>query len=111
MRVSRVPVSYRSHRLFHPLSPLGLILRLVPRRHATRRPLPVAIVNPSAIAQARRAPIFENGILKLGVDRFQNVYTEGYLDIHLHSVEVCCRPATDDLGVGGVLMQIGRAHV
>ena len=93
-----------SHRLFHPFSRLSPILRHVLQRHATRRSLPVAIAAPeSAMAQARRARIVENGILKSGVHRFQNVYPEGYLDIHLHSMEVCCRPA-NDLGVGRVLV-------
>ena len=67
-------------------------------------PLPVAIVTPLAMAQARRAPIFENGILKSGVYKIQNIYTETYLDIHLHSMEVCCRPA-NDLGVGRGLVR------
>ena len=56
------------------------------------------------MAQARRAPIFENGILKSGVYKIQNLFTESYLDIHLHSMEVCCSPA-NDLGVGGGLVR------
>ena len=100
-----------SHRLLHPFSRLSLILRHVLQRHVTRRSLPVAIAAPeSAMAQARRAPIFENGILKPGVHRFQNVYTEGYLNIHLHSMEVCCRHA-NDLGVGRVLVSLSFSPV
>jgi hypothetical protein len=36
--------------------------------------------------------IFENGKLKPGIYKIQNVYTESYLDIKIHSMEVCCRP-------------------
>ena len=56
------------------------------------------------MAQARRAPIFENGILKSGVYKIQNLFSEGYLDIHLHSMEVCCRPV-NDLAVGRGLVR------
>ena len=73
-------------------------------RPATCRPPAVTIVAPSNMAQACRAPIFENGILKSGVYKIQNIYTETYLDIHLHSMEVCCRPA-NDLGVGRGLVR------
>ena len=41
------------------------------------------------------SPIFENGKLKPGIYKIQNLYTETYLDIHQHSKEVCCRPARD----------------
>ena len=45
----------------------------------------------------RRDPptIFEGERLKSGVYKIQNLYTEGFLDIHLHSMEACCRPAND----------------
>jgi len=39
--------------------------------------------------------IFGDGKLKPGVYKIQNVHTENYLDIHLNSMEVCCRPAKD----------------
>ena len=39
--------------------------------------------------------IFEGGRLKSGVYKIQSLYTETFLDIHLHSMEVCCRPAND----------------
>jgi len=43
--------------------------------------------------------IFENGKLKPGIYKIQNLYTEGFVDIHEHSREMCCRPARD-LGDG-----------
>ena len=45
----------------------------------------------------RRGPpaIFEGEKLKPGVYKIQNLYAETFLDIHLHSMEVCCRPAKD----------------
>ena len=39
--------------------------------------------------------IFENGRLKPGIYKIQNLYTQTYLDIHEHSREMCCRPARD----------------
>ena len=49
-------------------------------------------------------PVFEGGRLQPGVYKIQNIYTEAYLDAHLHSMEVCCRPA-NDLGVGRGLVR------
>jgi len=49
--------------------------------------------------------IFQNGKLKPGVYKFQNLLTETYLDIHLHSTELCCRPAKD-LAAGRGLWKI-----
>ena len=49
-------------------------------------------------------PVFEGGRLQPGVYKIQNIYTETYLDIHLHSMELCCRPA-NDLGVGRGLVR------
>ena len=43
--------------------------------------------------------IFEGGILKPGIYKIQNIYTETFLDIEVHSRGVCCRPAKD-LGEG-----------
>ena len=48
--------------------------------------------------------VFEGGKLKPGVYKIQNIYTEAYLDIHLHSMEMCCRPA-NDLGAGRGLVR------
>jgi len=39
--------------------------------------------------------IFENGKLKAGIYKIQNLYTQGYVDIHEHSREVCCRPVQE----------------
>lgn len=37
--------------------------------------------------------IFRDGKLQPGIYKIQNLYTETYLDIELHSRGVCCRPA------------------
>ena len=39
--------------------------------------------------------IFENGRLKPGIYKIQNLHSQTYLDIHEHSREMCCRPARD----------------
>ena len=39
--------------------------------------------------------IFEDGKLKPGIYKIQNLYSEAFLDIHEHSREMCCRPARD----------------
>ena len=39
--------------------------------------------------------IFQDGKLKPGVYRIQNVESETYLDFHLRSMELCCRPPKD----------------
>lgn len=61
------------------------------------------------MAPRRRAPptIFEGENLKSGVYKIQNLHTENYLDIHLHSMEVCCRPA-NNLADGRGLWEIRR---
>ena len=38
--------------------------------------------------------IFEDGKLKPGLYKIQNLQSKTYLDIHEHSMEVCCRPAS-----------------
>ncbi|KAF9781773.1 hypothetical protein BJ322DRAFT_1111696 [Thelephora terrestris] len=43
----------------------------------------------------RTSPIFQDGKLKPGIYKIQNLYSETYLDIHRHSKQVCCRPAGD----------------
>ena len=50
------------------------------------------------------ASIFENGKLKPGIYKIQNLRSETYLDIYRHSKELCCRPARD-LGDGGGLVR------
>ena len=47
--------------------------------------------------------IFENGKLKPGFYKIQNLFSETYLDIHRHSREVCCRPAQDIEGGRGIV--------
>lgn len=61
------------------------------------------------MAPAQRSPptIFEGERLKSGVYKIQNLYTEGFLDVHLHSMELCCRPAKD-LADGRGLWEIRR---
>jgi len=39
--------------------------------------------------------IFKNGKLKPGIYKIQNIFTETYVDIEVHSRGVCCRPAKD----------------
>ena len=48
--------------------------------------------------------IFENGNLKPGIYKIQNIYTETFLDIEVHSREMCCRPKRD-LGEGRGLVR------
>ena len=43
--------------------------------------------------------IFENGKLKPGIYKIQNIKSEAYLDIEVATREVCCRPA-QNLGEG-----------
>ena len=38
-------------------------------------------------------PIFEDGRLRPGIYKIQNIFTETYVDIEVHSRTVCCRPA------------------
>jgi len=49
------------------------------------------------------ASIFENGKLKPGIYKIQNLRSETYLDIHRHSKELCCRPARDLEDGGGLV--------
>ena len=43
--------------------------------------------------------IFRDGKLKPGIYKIQNIYSEAYVDIEVHSREMRCRPA-NDLGEG-----------
>ena len=43
--------------------------------------------------------IFQDGKLKPGIYKIQNIETETYLDVEVHLREVCCRPA-ENLGEG-----------
>ena len=49
--------------------------------------------------------IFEDGILKSGVYKIQNIQSETYIDIEVHTRELCCRSA-GNLGEGRGL--VGR---
>jgi len=51
------------------------------------------------------ASIFENGMLKPGIYKIQNLHSETYLDIIRHTKELCCRPARD-LEDGGGLVRL-----
>jgi hypothetical protein len=57
--------------------------------------------------------IFENGMVKPGVYKIQNLYAETYLDIHEHSRELCCRPVSDlDSGKGLVCpCELSTVHI
>ena len=48
--------------------------------------------------------IFEDGKLKPGIYKIQNIETENYLDVEVHTRQVCCRPARD-LGEGRGLVR------
>ena len=48
-------------------------------------------------------PILQNGRLRPGIYKIQNIHTETFLDIHQHSKEVCCRPARDLEDGGGLV--------
>ena len=49
--------------------------------------------------------IFKDGKLKPGTYKIQNIYTETFLDIEIHSRGMCCRPARD-LGEGRGLVRL-----
>lgn len=49
-------------------------------------------------------PNFRDGRLQPGIYKLQNIYTETYLDIEVHSREVVCRPIKD-LGEGRGLVR------
>ena len=39
--------------------------------------------------------IFKDGKLKAGIYKIKNIQTETYMDIEVHTREVCSRPAKD----------------
>ena len=51
--------------------------------------------------------IFDDGKLKPGTYKIQNLYSQTYLDIHEHSRETCCRPV-GDLENGRGLVRLSR---
>jgi hypothetical protein len=52
--------------------------------------------------------IFEDGRLKPGTYKVQNIYARTYLDVVEHSRRMCCRPAQDLEEGGGI---VRRYHV
>ena len=54
--------------------------------------------------------IFQGGKLKPGIYKIQNIYTDNYLDIEVHSRGMCCRPAKD-LGEGRGLVSLCKSPV
>ena len=54
--------------------------------------------------------IFKDGKLKPGIYKIQNIQTENYVDIEVHSRELCCRPAKD-LGEGRGLVSVYPSFV
>ena len=71
-----------------------------------RVPHVVALVlqtmNPNSTSDS--SSIFKGEKLKSGIYKIQNLYTQTYADIHEHSRDVCCRPATA-LGEGRGLVR------
>jgi len=63
--------------------------------HVVTLALPAMTQNPIGDS----CSIFKDGKLKSGIYKIQNILTENYLDIEVHSRQVCCRPAKD-LGEG-----------
>ena len=57
-----------------------------------------------AISTSDSSSIFEGGKLKPGIYKIKNIYTETFVDIEVHSREICCRPAKD-LGEGRGLVR------
>ena len=51
------------------------------------------------ISSSASPSVFEDGKLRPGIYKIQNIYTETFLDIEVHSRDVCCRPA-GSLGEG-----------
>jgi len=51
------------------------------------------------ISTSTSPSVFEDGKLRPGIYKIQNIYTETFLDIDIHSRDVCCRPA-GSLGEG-----------
>ena len=66
----------------------------------------VALVLPTMTLSSTSdsSSIFKDGKLKPGIYKIQNLYAQTYMDIHEHSRDVCCRPATA-LGEGRGLVR------
>jgi len=59
----------------------------------------VLVLTMTLSSTGNSSSILEGGKLKPGTYKIQNIYTETYVDIEVHSREMCCRPAKD-LGDG-----------
>ena len=59
----------------------------------------IALLTMTMNSTSGSSSIFKDGKLKPGIYKIQNILSETYLDIEVHSREVCCRPAKD-LGEG-----------
>ena len=68
-------------------------LALLPSRRCT------ALSNMTLISTNTSPSIFEDGKLRPGIYKIQNIYTETFLDIEVHSRDLCCRPV-GSLGEG-----------
>ena len=55
--------------------------------------------------------IFEDGKLKPGIYKIQNLYSRTYVDIHEHSRAVCCRPAVTLEEGGGLVCSFPNSWV
>jgi len=56
-------------------------------------------------------PIFEDGRLKPGIYKIQNLYSRTYLDIQEHSRQMCCRPAQNIEEGNGLVRPFSRSVV
>ena len=59
------------------------------------------------------ASIFEDGKLKPGIYKIQNIFGQTYVDIREHTRELCCRPPTllDGKGLVGLRSPLVRIVV
>ena len=98
----------RGRYIIHPLgeSVADACRRRVYNNTATRScpPRCRACLTMSADSPNDSFSIFNNGKLKPGVYKIQNLYSQTYVDIHEHSRDLCCRPATT-LGEGRGLVR------
>ena len=57
--------------------------------------VPFSLPTMTSISTTTTTSIFQNGRLKSGIYKIQNIHTDTYLDILQGSKELCCRPARD----------------
>lgn len=55
----------------------------------------LALSTMSSNSTSGSSSIFNNGKLNPGIYKIQSIFTQTYLDIEVHSRDVCCRPAKD----------------